>query len=94
MIISLLEIGERLRLAREEKGYSVSDVEGITGYSKSKIWRIEREGTRDLLTVADLCDTYGVDIRIVLFGEMAANNVPQKIKDYIIELGRYYSDGS
>lgn len=94
MIISLTDIGVRLRKAREEKGYSVGDVENITGYSKTKIWRIEREGTRDLLTVADLCDTYSVDICFVLFGEMAANNVPQKIKDSIIALGRYYSGES
>lgn len=95
MTISLTDIGDRLRKAREGNGHSVKRAASIIGYSETKIRRIERKGTSDLVTIENMCDAYRADIRVVLFGvSPCVDATPPEVQRYIIELGRYYERSS
>jgi transcriptional regulator with XRE-family HTH domain len=67
-----LPLGERVRLLREARGLSMSDLARLTGYSLSYISRIEKgERTRISAPAAQrLAQVLGVDVAVIL-GEAA-----------------------
>lgn len=78
MTILLPEMGKRLRTARATKGISICDAAKTSGYSERTIRRYEKEGIRDVLVLATMCEVYDVHIEIVLFGEFRK---PQRLSD-------------
>ena len=63
-------IGERLRLAREERSVTQMELAGRTGVAHSTVVRIERGQARPRIeTVGKLAEALGVDPKWLAFGD-------------------------
>ena len=86
--------GDRLREAREEKGLTLAQAVGLTGYSKSTLVRYEMHGPGNPVTLHNICLAYGIhplmiwsaaypDAEAVLLG-----NLPPECKEIFWNLAQ------
>lgn len=89
MKISLTGIGKRLMKARKEKGLSIDQAAALTGYSVPTLRRYEQKGIRDLITLADICEAYGINLPDILFGpspRLVLEFLPPEARKFIRDL--------
>lgn len=56
-----VKVGERLRVIREEQGWTVEQVAIVSGFTANTILKVERgEFNTPIDVIATLCDMYGV----------------------------------
>lgn len=67
---SLLRLGERLRRAREQSGYSLTQAADRVGMSRLHVWKLEcgRSGNPTLYVLLRLAEAYGVRAERLISG--------------------------
>jgi transcriptional regulator with XRE-family HTH domain len=68
-MIDLGFLAEQLQNARCKKGLSQEEAAEIIGVSAKTVWRYEKDGIRDLVTLDKVCEVYGLQLSDVLSGQ-------------------------
>jgi transcriptional regulator with XRE-family HTH domain len=86
-----LLMGERIRRARLEKGWSLDQFAKALGLSKVSVWQWEQGSARPRTSrLTQVAQVLGISLRELLPGESQETDATSVVRDCQMRLGRYF----